>query len=189
MEIGSMQRKRAGKGGGKNGYLRVMGEGWNEERSDCFCWCYVWLWLWWHIKCVGSEEECDADSFPLWLDIDHLDSQLQIDDEYNSISRSNTEWSHPLPFIISSLWCNSPLQSRSNSHKPTHNTYSSPFLLSTHLATTTTYDNSTPPKSAQETNNHCHSCFPFVSPFRWLNHVESVRLLFNAYCSISWANE
>lgn len=68
-----MQRKRAGKGGGKNGYLRVLGEGWNEERSDCFCWYCVWLLLWWHVECVGSEGECDGDSFPFWLDIDRLD--------------------------------------------------------------------------------------------------------------------
>ena len=33
MEIGSMQRKRAGKGGGKNGYLHVLEGGveWGEE--------------------------------------------------------------------------------------------------------------------------------------------------------------
>ena len=59
-----MQRKRAGKGGGRNGYLCVLGEEWNEGRSDCFCWCYVWLWLWWHARCAGSEEGYDADSIP-----------------------------------------------------------------------------------------------------------------------------
>ena len=59
MEIGSMQRKRAGKGGGKNGYLHVLGEGRNEERRYCFRWYCVWLWLWWHAGCVGSEEEYD----------------------------------------------------------------------------------------------------------------------------------